>query len=86
MNALVFKIFNQSWRDSIYAGAILSQIGEFSFILGSTGYLMGILTNYKNTLIISIISITLVVSLIWISLIRVILQPDLKDDLDKHVI
>ena len=85
INAIVFKLFKQNWRDSIYAGAILSQIGEFSFILGSTGFLMGILTDYTYTLIISIISITLVVSPIWISLIRAILHPDLKGDLDKHV-
>ena len=86
INALVFKLFKQTWRDSIYAGAILSQIGEFSFILGSTGFLMGIITANTYALIISIISITLVVSPIWISLIRAFLHPDLRDDIDKNVI
>lgn len=33
INALVFRLLKESWRNSIYAGALLSQIGEFSLVL-----------------------------------------------------
>lgn len=78
INATVFRIFKQNWRESIYAGAILAQIGEFSFLIGSTAYMSGIVTNYTYNLTISIISVSLLVSPLWISLIRSLLHPDIK--------
>jgi len=70
INAIVMKIFGVKWRESIYSGSILAQIGEFSFVLGATGYSSGIITEYAYQLIISIISISLMISPIWITIIR----------------
>ena len=70
INAITIRIFGENWRNSIYTGAILAQIGEFSFILGATGYTMGMITEYTYQLIISIISLSLMVSPMWILLIR----------------
>lgn len=66
INAAVMRIFKMSWQNSLYSGAILAQIGEFSFILGATGYQMGLIQDFTYQLVISIISISLVVSPLWI--------------------
>ncbi|MDW3195807.1 MAG: cation:proton antiporter [Cytophagales bacterium] len=38
INAIIVRLLGESWSDSLYTGAILAQIGEFSFILGATAY------------------------------------------------
>lgn len=70
INSVVMRIFKMSWQNSLYAGAILAQIGEFSFILGATGYQMGLIQEFTYQLVISIISISLVVSPLWIAGVR----------------
>jgi len=67
INLFVMRIFCKDWKISIYAAALLSQIGEFSFILGSTGYYMGIIQDYAYQLIISTIAISLLLSPFWIN-------------------
>lgn len=76
INTIVMRIFGVSWRDSIYSGSILAQIGEFSFVIGSAGYGSGIITEYAYQLIISIISISLVISPIWIVITRRLFLKD----------
>ena len=83
INASIFMLFGQNWRDSIYAGAILAQIGEFSFILGSTGYVVGIVSDFTYKLIVSIISLTLLISPLWITIIRSALHPDIKSQINR---
>ncbi|WP_430816319.1 cation:proton antiporter [Carboxylicivirga sp. RSCT41] len=70
INALVMKPFSENWKTSIYAGAMLSQIGEFSFILGLIGYQSGIIHDYAYQIIISTISLTLLLSPLWISVVK----------------
>ncbi|NNC94621.1 MAG: cation:proton antiporter [Chitinophagales bacterium] len=74
INAVVLRILGVDWRSSIYSGAILAQIGEFSFILGATAFAMNMIVDYTYQLIISVISITLVISPIWIVIVRSILM------------
>lgn len=70
INTLVMKIFCKDWKISIYSAALLSQIGEFSFIMGSTGYQSGIIKEYAYQLIISTIALSLLFSPFWISMAR----------------
>lgn len=74
INVIVMRLFCKDWKISIYAGALLSQIGEFSFILGSTGYYSGIMSEYTYQITISTIALTLFLSPLWISLARRILK------------
>lgn len=74
INVLMMHIFCKDWRISLYAGALLSQIGEFSFILGSTGFYSGIIGNHDYQLIINTIALTLLLSPLWISLTRKIIK------------
>jgi CPA2 family monovalent cation:H+ antiporter-2 len=78
INALVVRIFGVSWRESIYTGAILAQVGEFSFVLGSTGYAIGIINEFGYQLVISIISISLIISPMWIVITRKIFLKNHK--------
>lgn len=66
INALVFKMFKVSWKESFYTGAILAQVGEFSFVLGSAGFTIGIINEYSYQLMLSIISLSLIISPVWI--------------------
>ncbi len=68
INTLIMRSFKMNWSESIYAGALLSQIGEFSFVLGNLAYFNKIITDYGYQIIISVISLTLLLSPIWIGL------------------
>jgi monovalent cation:H+ antiporter-2, CPA2 family len=74
INVLIVRMFCKDWKISLYAGALLSQIGEFSFILGSTGYYSGIISFHDYKLVISIIALTLFLSPFWINLSRRIIK------------
>lgn len=74
INVLVIRIFFKDWKTSLYSGALLSQIGEFSFILGTTGFSVGIIKDYAYQLIISTIALTLLLSPFWINLIRKLIR------------
>ncbi|WP_456458632.1 cation:proton antiporter [Reichenbachiella sp.] len=68
INALIMRGFKMSWKDSLYAGALLSQIGEFSFVLGQIAYFNEIITDFAYQSIVAVISLTLLLSPIWIGL------------------
>jgi len=70
INTIIVKTLGERWSDSFYTGAILAQIGEFSFILGATSYSTGLITGYTYQIIISTISITLIISPFWIYIVR----------------
>jgi CPA2 family monovalent cation:H+ antiporter-2 len=74
INVLMMHIFCKDWKISFYAGALLSQIGEFSFIIGSTAFISGIIKNHDYQLIISTIALTLLISPLWISLTRKLIK------------
>ena len=76
INILIMRMFCKDWKISLYAGALLSQIGEFSFILGSTGYYSSIINKHDYKLVISIIALTLFFSPFWINLSRKIIGKE----------
>jgi monovalent cation:H+ antiporter-2, CPA2 family len=68
INAGVFLWLKCSWRYSIYIGAILAQLGEFSFVLASTGFQTGAISHFGYQAAISIIALSLLVSPLWIGI------------------
>ncbi|MDE4984254.1 cation:proton antiporter, partial [Francisella tularensis] len=44
INALIFKALRQRTEEALIGGALLSQIGEFIFVLISMGFASGILS------------------------------------------
>jgi monovalent cation:H+ antiporter-2, CPA2 family len=59
INAIVFKLLKETWRNSIYAGAMLSQIGEFSLILCRVAKSLKLIDEYWYQLPLSVISVTM---------------------------
>lgn len=70
VNAGILRSLDISWRRSLLAGAMLSQIGEFSFILAAAGRQADIITDYAYQTTIAVISISLALSAPWIALVR----------------
>lgn len=70
INMGVFRLFKSPTCTSIYGGALLAQIGEFSFIIGATAHINGIINDSEYQVIISAITLSLFVSPLWISLIH----------------
>lgn len=70
INAITLRMLNVKWRESLYAGALLSQIGEFSFVLAAVGKQSGIIAEYAYQMTVLIIAFGLLVSPAWISIFR----------------
>ncbi|ASP49690.1 cation:proton antiporter [Cognaticolwellia beringensis] len=68
INAIILKLSKFSWKESLYAGVLLSQIGEFSFVLAAVGYQANIINDYGYQLALCVISLSLLTSPIWIGM------------------
>jgi CPA2 family monovalent cation:H+ antiporter-2 len=77
INAVVFRLLNESWRNSIYAGALLSQIGEFSLVLCLAAKTQNLVNDYWYQLTLTVISATMLMTAIWINIVRTVIykQP-----------
>lgn len=70
VNAVVFRATGHSWRDSMYAGALLSQIGEFSFVLMTLAFDLGLVGSYTHQVTLAAIALTMLATNIWIAAIQ----------------
>jgi monovalent cation:H+ antiporter-2, CPA2 family len=70
INALILKFFRNTWKESLYSGALLSQIGEFSFILAAVGFQSEIINQFAFQTTVIIIALTLLFSPFWIYLVK----------------
>jgi CPA2 family monovalent cation:H+ antiporter-2 len=68
INAAIFKSLGDCWRTSLLAGAILAQVGEFSFVLAAVGKSAGAISDFGYQLTISVIALSLLSSPLWIAL------------------
>lgn len=59
INAVILKLSKYNWKDSLYAGGLLSQIGEFSFVLTAVGHQTNIINGYVYQLALCVISLSL---------------------------
>ena len=73
LNGLILRFLGYRWREGLYAGAMLSQIGEFSFVLAAVGLTTGIITRVGYQYTIAVIALSLLVSPFWILAARRIL-------------
>jgi len=70
INAGILKALGENWSVSLYGGALLSQIGEFSFVIAAVGYQIGIINKFAYQMTISVISLSLLLSPLWIIVIK----------------
>ena len=66
INAVMFRMLGDTWRHAILAGAVLAQIGEFSFVLAAVGARTNLITDFAYQVTISVIALSLLVSPAWI--------------------
>jgi CPA2 family monovalent cation:H+ antiporter-2 len=74
INAGILRLLGDPWKETLYAGALLAQIGEFSFVLAAVGINSHAISEYGYQLIISTIAVSLLFSPAWIMLVRRLLS------------
>ena len=68
INTLILRGGKRSFRDSWYGGFLLSQIGEFSFVLASVGMASGIWSEGREQVAYALIAMSLILSPLWIGM------------------
>ncbi len=75
INAGIIRLLGSNWRDSLYSGALLAQVGEFSFVLASVGLQANIIQGFAYQLTIAVIAISLLFSPGWIAMFKKLAKP-----------
>ncbi|HTJ51433.1 MAG TPA: cation:proton antiporter [Cyclobacteriaceae bacterium] len=70
INAFVFRLLKETWKSSLYAGALLSQIGEFSLVLCTVAKSLKLVDDFSFQLTLAVISVTMLLSSAWVGIIR----------------
>lgn len=70
VNTGMMRMLGESWKESLLGGAMLAQVGEFSFVILAVGGQSGIVTNFTYQTILALITVTLILSPAWISLFK----------------
>jgi CPA2 family monovalent cation:H+ antiporter-2 len=70
INSTIFRVLGRSWHDSWYGGALLAQIGEFSFVLAAVGLTARVISDFAYQVAIAVIALTMVASPGWIVAVR----------------
>lgn len=73
LNGIILRLLGYRWRESMYAGAMLGQIGEFAFVLAAVGLRGGIISGIAYQYTITVIALSLIISPFWILAARKIL-------------
>lgn len=74
INGFILRALGNNWADSLYAGVLLSQIGEFSFVLATVGLNSGLINTFSYQTTIALIALTLLVSPVWIQVSKSIIS------------
>lgn len=72
ISAASLRVLGRSWPEALYTGAVLAQIGEFSFVLAAVGREGGLIQDYAYQMTVLIIAVCLLVAPGWIMGARVI--------------
>ena len=75
LNAGILRWLGDDWRRSLYAGALLSQVGEFSFVLAAVGLTGGMVTEYVYQTTVAVIALSLISAPVWIALVKRVARP-----------
>ena len=70
INILSLRAMGECWGKSFAAGALLGQVGEFSFVLAAAGLSSEIIDENGYALAISVIALSLLISPIWKGLVQ----------------
>jgi len=69
-NVFVMRALGENWESSLITAGLLSQIGEFSFLLASVGLHVALINEDLHTMTVLVIALTLMLSPLWHALIK----------------
>ena len=75
ISTLIMRMLGDDWRESLYAGALLSQIGEFSLVLAAVGLQAQLITGFAYQTTVAVIALTLLISPTWIAAVKRLRRP-----------
>lgn len=70
VNLAVFAALRLPWAQALLIALVLSQVGEFSFLLGSIGLSRGVISSEEFRIIITVTALSLAVSPLWMGAVR----------------
>jgi len=66
VNLFILRILGEPWPRAFLAGILLSQVGEFSFVIAGAGVAVATVGIEGHRLIVAVIALSLVVSPLWL--------------------
>jgi CPA2 family monovalent cation:H+ antiporter-2 len=69
-SAISFKILRYDWKNSVYAGALLSNIGELSLVIALLAHEMNLIDNNILKLVVSVSILSILFTAIWTACIK----------------
>jgi len=70
LNIAILSALREPWTRAFLTGALLAQIGEFSFLLAAVGLSAGLITTEDHPLLVAITVLSLATSPFWLALAR----------------
>ena len=70
INGGILRALGVGWRDALLGGALLSQLGEFGFVLAAIGLTSGVIVADGYQLAVGVIAATLLLSAPWVAGVR----------------
>ncbi len=70
LNILIFRSLHESWQRAFMSGVLISQLGEFSFLLAASAAAVAAISPEESKLIISVTVLSLALSPFWLSTAR----------------
>lgn len=68
INVIALMLLKQSWESAVYGSSLLSQVGEFGFVIVGIGFNSGIIDSAGYRYCVSVIALSLLFSPMWVSL------------------
>lgn len=78
LSAIVFRLLDYNWQQSLYAGALLAHTGEFGLLACSLAYNLHFIDNILYKTAIAITGTSLLLSVTWINILKFIPQVSVK--------
>jgi CPA2 family monovalent cation:H+ antiporter-2 len=70
LNIAIYRMLNETWPRAFLEGVVISQLGEFSFLLAATGLAVGTIGPGESRLVVAVTVLSLMLSPLWLSVAR----------------
>ena len=79
INSIVMRLLGERWKVALLTGAVLGQIGEFSFLLAAMGLSLGLMDETAHRIIMVVIALSLLLSPLWMMIIKKLIRQGVLD-------